>query len=135
LVDAGMFQGGKASEAKNKLPLNTKVKDIDAVVLTQGHLDHTGCVPLLIKYGYNNSIYSTEETFALAEIILHDSARLQVSDTVRQNRKFWKKGMPLFEPLFNFEHVELMKELTQVIQFDTPINVAEGITARWIATS
>ncbi len=132
LVDAGMFQGGKASEAKNKLPQNTKVKDIDAVVLTHGHLDHTGRVPLLIKYGYNGPIYSTEETFALAEIILHDSARLQVSDAVRQNRKFWKKGMPLFEPLYNSEHVELMKELTQVVQFNTPINVAEGITARWI---
>lgn len=132
LVDAGMFQGGKQSEAKNKLPQNTRVRDIDAVLLTHGHLDHTGRVPLLIKYGYNGPIYSTHETLQLSQIILQDSARLQVADAVRQNRKFWKKGMPLVEPLYNTEHVELMKELTHPVDFNTTIQVTEDITARWI---
>jgi metallo-beta-lactamase family protein len=132
LIDAGMFQGGKASEAKNKLPQGASPKDLDAILLTHGHLDHTGRVPLLIKYGYNGPIYSTEETLALAQIILMDSARLQVADAVRQNRKTWKKGMPPVEPLYNTEHVELMNELTQPVELDIPVKVAEGITARWI---
>jgi metallo-beta-lactamase family protein len=132
LVDAGMFQGGKASEAKNKLPQGAKPKDLDAILLTHGHLDHTGRVPLLIKYGYNGPIYSTEETLALAQLILMDSARLQVADAVRQNRKTWKKGMPPVEPLYNTEHVELMNELTQPIELNESVLVAEGITARWI---
>jgi metallo-beta-lactamase family protein len=106
LVDAGMFQGGKASEAKNKLPQGATPDKIDAVLLTHGHLDHTGRVPLLIKHGYNGPIYSTAETLELAQIILQDSARLQVADAMRNNRKHWKKGMPLFEPLYNTEHVE-----------------------------
>ena len=132
LIDCGMFQGGKESEAKNKLPQGARVRDIDAVLLTHGHLDHTGRVPLLVKFGYNGPIYSTEETLELTQIILQDSARLQVADAVRHNRKLWKKGMPPFESLYTTEHVEMMKELTHPIKLNTPITVAEGISAKWI---
>ncbi|HEY3403551.1 MAG TPA: MBL fold metallo-hydrolase [Ohtaekwangia sp.] len=132
LIDAGMFQGGKTSEAKNKLPQGTKVQNIDAVLLTHGHLDHTGRVPLLIKFGYDNPIYSTNETLELAQIILQDSARLQVADAMRKNRKIWKKGEPPFEPLYTTEHVEFMRELTRSVKTNIPIVVAEGITATWI---
>lgn len=134
LIDAGMFQGGKASEAKNKLPQGATPQKLNAVLLTHGHLDHTGRVPLIIKYGYNGPIYGTSETLKLSQIILQDSARLQVGDAMRKNRKFWKKGQPLFEPLYNTEHVEYMQELAVPVQFDTPVNVAEGITARWIGS-
>jgi metallo-beta-lactamase family protein len=132
LIDCGMFQGGKESEAKNKLPQGARVRNIDAVLLTHGHLDHTGRVPLLVKFGYKGPIFSTEETLELAQIILQDSARLQVADAVRHNRKLWKKGMPPFEPLYSTEHVELMRELAQPIEYNTPVVVADGITAKWI---
>ncbi|HEY3429981.1 MAG TPA: MBL fold metallo-hydrolase [Cyclobacteriaceae bacterium] len=132
LIDCGMFQGGKLSEAKNKLPQGARVQDIDAVLLTHGHLDHTGRVPLLIKFGYDGPIYSTIETLELAQIILQDSARLQVADAMRKNRKFWKKGEPPVEALYTTEHVEFMRELTRPIKPNTPIDIAEGITATWI---
>src|SRR6187551_3657367 len=90
LIDAGMFQGGKDSEAKNKLPEGATPEKINAILLTHGHLDHTGRVPLLIKFGYHGPIYSTIETLELSRIILEDSARLQVADAMRQNRKQWK---------------------------------------------
>ena len=132
MIDCGMFQGGKASEAKNKLPQGAHVKDIDAVLLTHGHLDHTGRVPLLLKFGYHGPIYSTQETLELSQIILQDSARLQVADAMRKNRKFWKNGEPPVEPLYTTEHVEFMRELTHPIIRNTPVPVAEGITATWI---
>jgi metallo-beta-lactamase family protein len=132
LVDAGLFQGGKESEAKNKLPEGATPNKIDALLLTHGHLDHTGRVPLLIKYGYDGPIYSTEETLKLAQIILQDSARIQVSDAMRKNRKQWKEGQPIAEPLYSTEHVEFIKELTRPVEYNTDVEVAEGITAKWI---
>ena len=128
LVDAGMFQGGKASEIKNKLPEGSTPDKIDAVLLTHGHLDHTGRVPLLIKYGYNGPIYSTSETLELAQIILEDSAHLQVFDAMRQNRKAWKNNLPMVEPLYSSEHVHYMKELTRPIKFNTSVKITEDIS-------
>src|SRR5215467_5177649 len=77
LVDAGMFQGGKKSEAKNRLPYGVNLATLNAVLLTHAHLDHTGRVPLLIKHGYSGRIFATSPTIELAELILQDSARLQ----------------------------------------------------------
>src|SRR5215831_18802485 len=78
LVDAGMFQGGKKSEAKNRLPSGVNLSKLDAVLLTHAHLDHTGRLPLLIKHGYSGRVFATSATIELAELILQDSARLQV---------------------------------------------------------
>src|SRR5262245_22806050 len=75
MVDAGMFQGGRQSEAKNRLPAGARPDELDAVLLTHGHLDHTGRLPLLFKHGYTGPVYATGATIDLAEIILKDCAR------------------------------------------------------------
>src|SRR5688572_10374504 len=74
LVDAGLFQGGKQSEEKNRLKL-VESGEIDAVLLTHAHLDHTGRVPLLIKHGYQGPIFATSATIDLTDIVLKDSAK------------------------------------------------------------
>lgn len=133
LVDCGMFQGGRESEAKNKLPQGARPNQIDAVLLTHGHLDHTGRVPLLIKYGFDGPIYTTEETIELTQIILQDSARLQVADAIRQNKRaLRKKKAELAEPLYNTEHVELMNDLTHPVEFEKPVRITDDISARWV---
>ena len=132
MIDAGMFQGGRASEEKNKLQEGATPDKINALLLTHGHLDHTGRVPLLIKFGYDGPIYSTAETLALTQIILQDSSRLQAADAMRKNKKAWRKAEPMVEPLYNTEHVEYMDELAVPVSFNTPVKITDDVTARWM---
>jgi metallo-beta-lactamase family protein len=132
LVDAGMFQGGRQSEAKNRLPQGAQPREIEAVLLTHGHLDHTGRLPLLIRHGFRGSVYATGATIDLAEIILKDCARIQSQDAQRRNRKAAKLGQPPCEPLYEPDDVEPFRSLTRQVQFQKPVQVADGITARWV---
>lgn len=129
LVDAGLFQGGKSSEAKNRGKL-VESGEIDAVLLTHAHLDHTGRVPLLIKHGYQGPIYATSATVDLAEIVLKDSAKLQTQDAERMNRKR-QPGEPPVEPLYGVEHTEPFRGMTRTVGLHEAVGVAKGITARW----
>lgn len=132
LVDAGMFQGGKKSETKNRLPSGVNLSKLDAVLLTHAHLDHTGRVPLLIKHGYGRRVYATSATLELAELILQDSARLQVHEAKRLNRvrNFSRQGPA--EPLYGPEDVAPFRQMAQAVEFRKPVQVAKGISARWI---
>src|SRR5512133_340177 len=73
LVDFGMFQGSRELEAKNRLPRTTRPKALDAVIVTHGHLDHVGRLPLIGRLGYRPPIYATEATAEMAAIIMRDS--------------------------------------------------------------
>src|SRR5215831_14762862 len=86
LVDCGLFQGGRQSEALNRPPTRGRQK-LDAVVLTHGHLDHTGRLPLLARRGHRVPVFATAATIEMATLIMRDSARLQAADAERQNRK------------------------------------------------
>jgi metallo-beta-lactamase family protein len=132
LVDAGMFQGGKKSEAKNRLPSGVNLSKLDAVLLTHAHLDHTGRLPLLIKHGYSGRVFATSATRELAELILQDSARLQAHDAERINRKRSFSAQGPVEPLYGPEHVAPFKQMAQAVSFREPVEVADGISARWI---
>src|SRR5262245_39781458 len=113
LIDAGLFQGGRQSEAKNKLPAGVRPDEIDAVLLTHAHLDHTGRLPLLFKHGFNGPVYATGATIDLAEIILKDSARLQAQDAERKTRKAALRDQPPVEPLYEPEDVEPFRSLVR----------------------
>lgn len=80
LVDCGLFQGVKSVQRRNWDPLGVNASEIDAVVLTHAHLDHSGYLPALIKQGFYKEVYGTRYTNDITKIILRDSARLQVDD-------------------------------------------------------
>ena len=132
LVDAGMFQGGRQSEAKNRLPSGVRPDEIDAILLTHAHLDHTGRLPLLIKHGFSGPIYATAATIDLAEIILKDCARIQSQDAERKSRKAAQRDLPPVEPLYEPEDVEPYRSLVREVKFQKPVEVADGISARWV---
>lgn len=130
LVDCGLFQGGKKSEALNRPPTGPKQK-LDAVLLTHGHLDHTGRLPLLAKRGQSAPVYATPATIAMTSLILRDSARIQASDAERRNRKRQRAGEAPQEPLYTPEHAEAIIRCLKPVPYQQPVTVAPGIQAIW----
>lgn len=106
MIDCGLFQGLKSLRAKNWQypPINpTKIDDL---LITHAHLDHTGYIPLLVKYGYKGKIYMSAPTQELCEIILRDSAKLQEEDAYKANLHGYTKHKPA-EPLYTVADVEI----------------------------
>jgi metallo-beta-lactamase family protein len=130
LVDCGLFQGGKKSEALNRPP-TTPNRKLDAVLLTHGHLDHTGRLPLLAKMGYTGRIYGTPATLDMTGLILRDSARLQLADTERKNLRRMRAGEPLQEPLYTPEDAETILKQLRPVPYQKPFDAAPGIKAIW----
>ena len=130
LVDFGIFQGGKNAEAKNHRPSGLNSAALDAVILTHGHLDHTGRLPLLVKAGYAKPIYATSATCELAALILRDAAHIQAQEAERANRKRARAGLDPVEPLYTADDVERTVLQLQAIPYDQPLAVADGISAR-----
>jgi metallo-beta-lactamase family protein len=130
LVDCGLFQGGKKSEALNRSPTSPNLK-LDTVILTHGHLDHTGRLPLLAKMGYTGRVLGTPATLDMAALILRDSARLQMSDCERQNRKRQRAGEPPIEPLYTAKDTDALIAQMRPVPYQKPVEVAPGIQAIW----
>ena len=128
MVDAGMFQGGKLTEEKNRLPAGVDPRNLDALLLTHAHLDHTGRVPLLLRHGFRNSIYATAATLDLTEIVLHDAAKIQKQDTERKNRH---NPDAHIEPLYEPKDMLSFRPQSRAVELHQSIPVAEGIKARF----
>lgn len=132
LVDCGMFQGGKKEKAKNRRKAELEGGKLDAVVLTHGHLDHVGRLPLLTRKGYEGPIYATQPTIDIATMILRDSLMLQKADLKRENQIRARSNQPPLEPLFEEKDVRALKPLVRPINYKQPMEVAPGIEARFV---
>jgi metallo-beta-lactamase family protein len=132
LVDCGFFQGKKEESAKNRRKANLEGGRVDAVVLTHGHLDHIGRLPLLTRNGYKGPIYATRPTLDIATMILKDSLGLQKQDLKRQNKKRAQQKLPPLEPLFEEPDVRKLKPLASPVKYNQRFEVTPGITARLV---
>ena len=132
LVDCGLFQGNKEEKAKNRRNARLDGGKLDAVVLTHGHLDHVGRLPLLTAKGYDGPIYATQPTINLATLILKDSLSLQKPDLKRENKKRARAKLPPLEPLFEEADVRKLKSLTTPVKYNQRVEVAPGIEARFV---
>jgi len=131
LVDCGMFQGSKGADDLNRRPPVDDIDQIDAVVVTHAHLDHTGRLPVLTRAGYDRPIFATSATIDLMMVILEDSARIQVSDNERTNRKRRRAGEDPIAPIYDPDDVPAVRKLLQEITIGEEVAVAPGITARF----
>jgi metallo-beta-lactamase family protein len=99
LVDCGLFQGYKQLRLRNRAPLPIAPDQVDAVVLTHAHLDHSGYLPLLVKEGFCGKVYASPGTQALCKILLPDSGHIQEEDAAFANRHGFSKHAPAL-PLY-----------------------------------
>ncbi|HET9208636.1 MAG TPA: MBL fold metallo-hydrolase [Burkholderiaceae bacterium] len=100
LLDCGLFQGFKKHRERNWAPLGVAPRDIDAVVLSHAHLDHSGWLPVLVQQGFRGPVYASAPTCDLTQVLLLDSAHLQVEDARRANRGGWSRHRPAL-PLYD----------------------------------
>lgn len=105
LVDAGLYQGLPDLRRRNWEALPFDPRDIDAVVLSHAHLDHTGYLPRLVRKGFSGPVLCTEDTASLAAIVLRDSAYLQEEDARHANQAGWSRHSPAL-PLYTTADVE-----------------------------
>ncbi len=128
LIDCGLFQGAHKLENYNRLPKRGPLQHLDSVVLTHAHLDHTGRLPLLTRFGYAGPIYATPATIDLTDLILRDSARLQLEDAKRQNRRSAGQNRQPIEPLYTARHIEQLRPLFRKMKYNHPYPVVAGIS-------
>lgn len=130
LVDCGLFQGLKELRLLNWSKLPVDAQHIDLVLLTHGHLDHTGYLSRLVKDGFDGQIWGTAPTLQIAKIILEDSARIQEEDAKRANEKGFSKHNPAL-PLYDMADVEKTLPKCFPQQPDEWIRIDENIQCRF----
>lgn len=131
LVDCGLIQGRVAEEERNAEPFIYNPKEIDFMLLTHAHIDHSGRIPKLIKEGFKGAIYATKPTCELSRIMLADSGHIQEAETEWKNRKRKREGKSLLEPLYTSkEGEESLKHFIPVSYMDI-IEIDENIRVRF----
>ncbi|MEE1674662.1 MBL fold metallo-hydrolase [Agarivorans aestuarii] len=121
LLDCGLIQGSKADAMRNYQAFSFDPSQIDAVILSHAHIDHSGRIPQLVKSGFTGPIYTHKASAELCAIMLKDAAMLQQRDTERLNKKRLKKGLEPLQALFDEQDVE------QTVQQFIPLNYGESV--------
>ena len=130
LIDCGMYQG--LVEDRNYEPLGFNPKEIDYLLVTHGHLDHVGRIPLLVKEGFKGKIIATAATFDIAKIVLLDSAKLMKEEFDTKFKKAQRRGKEkdVKKPLYTVKDVKDAFKLKKIIvNYNEKIKLSNGIKA------
>lgn len=129
LIDYGMEQGEDVYENQ---PFPVPASEIDYVLLTHAHIDHSGLLPLLYSNGFRGRIYATKATCELCDIMLRDSAHIQMFEAEWRNRKAKRAGQMEYTPLYDMKDVfGIMKHFVPC-DYDKEFSISEGIRIRFI---
>ena len=131
LIDCGMYQGSSKEEEKNDDDFLFDVNEIDFMLLTHAHIDHSGRIPKLYNTGYRKKIYATKATCDLCQIMLPDSGHIQEMETEWKNRKRERQGKEMLEPMYTAEEALKSCELLVPIQYDEIVDIDENIKVRF----
>lgn len=128
LIDCGMEQG---ADTYRNCELSVSPAEIDCVLLTHAHIDHSGKLPFLVAGGFSGSIYSTEATYKLCSIMLLDSAHIQEFEAEWRNRKAQRSGKEEYVPLYTTADAQKTLTLFKTCGYNEEITVAEGVRVRF----
>ena len=128
LLDCGLFQGSKDTEAQNTADFPFDPSSIDAVVLSHAHLDHCGRLPKLVKDGFKGKVFLTEASFSLLELMLRDAVHIQLRDTEWENKRRQRAGKKLLDPLYDLNDVDALLKLRHPISYSKEQEILPGIT-------
>jgi metallo-beta-lactamase family protein len=128
LLDCGMIQGGSRNEKRNRDSFPFAAQDIDAVVLSHAHIDHSGRLPLLVKRGYQGPIHSHGVSAELAQILLQDSAQIAASAARHANKARTRRGEAPIEPLYTREDAAAALHRFQSHRYGVPARMLPGVT-------
>jgi metallo-beta-lactamase family protein len=128
LLECGMFQGHGTDTDRLNRHLGFNPHELDAVVISHAHIDHSGLLPLLVKQGYSGPIFCTPATRDLMEIMLLDSGSIQESDIRFLNKRRTRKGKPALKPLYVPEDVPQVLEQIRVVEYGEPEEIIPDCT-------
>ena len=131
LVDCGMWQGKKEIEEQNKEEFCFDPKEIDFMLLTHAHIDHSGRIPKLYNEGFRNKIYAHKATCDLCALMLPDSGHIQEMENEWKNRKRIRKGEKEQEPLYTAEEAARSLEIFEPVKYDEIIEITPEIHVRF----
>lgn len=131
LVDCGLYQGSTKEEIKNNEPFPYDLNDIDFMLLTHAHIDHSGRIPKLYKEGFRKTIFATNATCDLCAIMLPDSGHIQETESEWKNRKRLRRGEQPLEPIYDAETAAKSLELFKGVQYDQIIEIDDDIHVRF----
>ena len=125
LIDCGMEQGVDMFE---NIEIPVAPSEIDAVVVTHAHIDHSGKIPFLVANGFNGPVYSTDATRRLCDIMLKDSAHIQEFEAKWRNRKAERAGKEAYVPLYTSDDVLRTMPLFKSFGYGEDIEIFDGVT-------
>lgn len=132
LLDCGLFQGRRKEAFTRNRTFPFRPDEIDAVILSHAHIDHSGNLPNLVKQGFNGPIYTTYATAHLDNIMLLDSGYIHEKDAEYLNKKRLKQGKPLIEPLYTKEDAARVAPLFECVNYEEYFEPAPGVKAHLV---
>jgi len=129
LLECGMFQGHRAEAFERNRHLPFDATTVDRMILSHAHIDHSGCIPILAKSGYDKDILCTAATRDLCGVMLRDSGHIQEADAEHMTHHNARKGLPPVEPLYTVADAEASMRLFVGLSYHRPVPVLPGVTA------